>query len=403
LNFPLYIAKRYLFSKKSQNVINIISAISVTGVAVGTMALIVVLSAFNGLENLVISLFNSFDPDIKITLNEGKTFNAETFPKEAISKLEGVAHYNEVLQESALVEYRDQQYIATIKGVGPTFVKMSGLDTMMSSGKLIFEEEGRSFAVVGQGVAYSLNLSVNDLFSPLTIYMPKRGKTSLLNPESAFVTKKITTSGVFSIQKDFDIEYILVPISFTRSLLQYDNEVSAIEIDLHENVDVSEVQKELQALVGAKYKVEDRFQQHEFLYKIMKSEKWGVFLILTFILILATFNSIASITMIVFDKKKDIRILWGMGAETSLIKRIFLMEGMFITLLGNVIGITLGALICHIQQTYEVIRFEGNFVAEAIPVTMEPMDFIYVFITVTTIGLIAGWIPVRKISPEGLV
>jgi len=402
VNLPVFFAKRYLFSKKSHNVINWISGISVVAVATGTMALIVVLSAFNGLENLVISLFNSFDPDMKISIKVGKTFDTVGFPSEEIKKIEGVAYYAEVLEETALLKYRDQQYIATIKGVGDDFVKMSGIDSMLTDGQFVLEEHDRPFAIVGQGVAYSLSISVNDLFNPMTIYVPKRGVKASILATDAFKTKRIHAGGVFSIQKDFDMQYVIVPLSFARDLLQYNSEVSSIEIGLTEGADEAVVQTKIQELVGDQYHVKDRYQQHSFLYKIMKSEKWAVFLILSLIITLATFNSIASITMIILDKKKDIAILRSMGADAKRIKRIFLTEGIFINLLGNLTGLLVGAIICYVQFKFEVIKFQGNFVADAIPVAMYFTDFVYVFLTVFFIGLIAAWLPVRRIQPENI-
>ncbi|MBN4072169.1 ABC transporter permease [Flavobacteriales bacterium AH-315-E23] len=402
MNLPVFIAKRYLFSKKSHNVINWISGIAVVGVAIGTMALIVVLSAFNGLENLVISLFDSFDPDIKISIKKGKTFALSDFPSEELKKIEGVAYYADVLEESALLKYRDQQYIATIKGVGNDFVKMSGIDSMITDGQFQLEEYEKPFAIVGQGIAYSLSISVNDLFNPMTVYVPKRGVKVSLTATDAFKAKKIQVGGVFSIQKDFDTEYVIVPIDFARDLLQLDTKVSAVEIGIAEGADEDAVQMKIQELVGDNYHVKNRYQQHSFLYKIMKSEKWAVFLILSFIVILAAFNSIASITMIILDKKKDIGILRSMGADTSRIKKIFLMEGLLINLIGILGGLVLGAGICYAQYKFEIIKFQGNFVADAIPVAMYPTDFLYVFITVFIIGLIAAWLPVRKIQPENI-
>ncbi|MFH1320637.1 MAG: FtsX-like permease family protein [Bacteroidota bacterium] len=402
---PIFIAKRYLLSKKSHNVINIISAISVIGVTISTLALIVVLSAFNGLENLVISLFNSFDPDIKITIKEGKTFDAQRFPKESIKEINGVAFYTEVLEENVLLKYRSSQYIATIKGVSDDFIKTGGLDTMITEGDLILENNGQPFAVIGQGIAYSLSLSINDIFTPLSIYVPKRGEKVTLNPENAFNIKRIHASGVFSIQQDFDIKYVLVPISFAREMLQYKTEVSAIEIGFHTDIPSDQrdhIQKEILQIIGNEYIVQNRFQQHELLYKIMKSEKWAVFLILTFILIIAAFNSIASVTMLIIDKKLDIFMLWSMGANVNMIKKIFLNEGLLISLLGNLSGLLLGAAVCWVQQKFEVIKFKGSFVIEAIPVKMEVLDFIYVFITVFVIGLIASLLPVRQITKKYL-
>ena len=208
---------------------------------------------------------------------------------------------------------------------------------------------------------------------------------------------------MFSIQKDFDMQYVIVPISFARDLLDYESHVSAVEVSVSPEADIDLVQQQIKELIGDGFHVKNRYQQHDFLYKIMKSEKWAVFLILSFIIILAAFNSIASITMIILDKKKDIGVLRSMGAEPKLIKRIFLMEGILISLIGNVVGLALGALICYIQIRFEIIKFQGNFVADAIPVSMQATDFVYVFITVFLIGVLAAWLPVRKIQPENIV
>jgi len=371
-------------------------------VSIGTLALVVVLSAFNGLENLVISLFDAFDPDIKITAVEGKTFNASSFPKEAIQKLDGLAYYVDVIEENALLEYRKQQYIGTIKGVEDAFLKMTGLDTMMTAGILQLEEHGVPQAIVGQGIANSLGISVNDQFNPLTVYMPKRGLKKTLNPNDAFITRKIHTSGVFSIQKDFDIKFVLVPLSFARDLLQYDQQISAVEIAIKEEANMHDIQEEIRQIVGSEFNVANRYEQHDFLYKIMKTEKWAVFLILTFILIIATFNSIASLTMIIMDKKKDIGILWGMGAEISLIKRIFFNESMMITFLGNISGLFIGSVICYLQQKYGLIKLGENFVTDSIPVSLQAQDLVYIFLTVTVIGLLASWLPIGRISTKSI-
>jgi len=398
MKLAFYIARRYLFSRKTQNVINVISGISILGITVGTFALVVILSAFNGLENLVISLFNSFDPDIKISLAEGKTFHKKDFPISEIKNLPGIIHYTEVMEESALLEHDKQQYIATIKGVSDAFTEMSGLDSMIISGNLTLKENGIPFAVVGQGIAYSLAISVNDFFNPLTIYMPKSGLKTNINPSNSFIKRKINVSGIFSIQKDFDTQFVLVPLSFAQELLQKKEQLSAVELGIDPDYDTNAMQESITKITGNKYLVKNRFEQHQLLYKIMKSEKWAVFLILTFILILAAFNSIASITMIVFDKKKDINTLSSMGASLSLIKGIFLIEGTLITLIGNILGLGLGLMICYLQNSYKLIKFEGNFVTDSIPVHIQTADIFLIFGTVMVIGFITAWIPIRKIT-----
>ena len=377
MNFPFFIAKRYLVSKKSHNVINIITKIAITGVAIGTMALIVLLSAFNGIEDLVISLFNSFDPDIKITVKEGKTFEPGTETFDAVKKLGGVVYYTEVIEESALLKYDDKQHLATIKGVSLDFMKMSRLDTMLIDGEFKLEGENNNFTVIGQGVAINLGINLSSFLNPIHIYVATREKSSTLNPEKAFKNRLIYPSGIFSIQHDFDSKYIFVPIGFTRELLDYPTRVTAIEIGLEKSADIRKIQIQIQDLLGDYYDVKDRYQQHDLLYKIMKSEKWAVFLILTFILMIATFNVIGSLTMLIIDKKKDIKILWNMGADTLLIRKIFFIEGLLIAFVGAIIGLVAGLGICILQMEFGLIKIQGSFVMDTYPVELELMDFIY--------------------------
>ncbi len=402
MNFPFFIAKRYFIAKKSQNVINIITKIAITGVAVGTMALIVVLSAFNGIEDLVLSLFNSFDPQIRITIKEGKTFDASSTLFYDLKKMDGVAHFTEVLEENALLKYKDKQTIAIIKGVSSEFLPMSRLDTMLTDGEFILNYDSTNYSVVGQGIAYNLGVNLLNYMEPIQVYAPKRNKKTSMNPDDAFKTRGILPSGVFSIQHDFDSKYIIVPLAFARELLDYSTEVSAIEIGLKPNVKPEEIQKQMQAKLGEKYEVKDRYQQHDFLYKIMKSEKWAVFLILSFILVIATFNVIGSLTMLIIDKKKDLTILWNMGASTNLIRKIFFLEGLFISLSGAAIGLFGGLVLCLAQIHFKLIKLEGSFVMEAYPVKLVFTDFVFVLLTVFIIGVFAAWFPARQITQKQL-
>ncbi|MDQ3191952.1 MAG: FtsX-like permease family protein [Bacteroidota bacterium] len=402
MNFPFFIAKRYLISKKSQNVINIITKIAITGVAVGTMALIVVLSAFNGIENLVVSLFNAFDPDIKISIVEGKTFDKTFSEKEKIKNLPGVAFYTEVIEENALLKYKEKQYIATIKGVSENFVSMSRLDTMLIDGEFLLKEKGADYAVLGQGVAVNLGVNLLSAINPISIYVPRRTKEINLSPDKAFKTGIVYPAGVFSISHEFDSKYIIVPISMATELLDYKNRITAIEIGIKDGYKVSQVQQQIQEILGDKYNVKDRFQQNDMLYRIMKSEKWAIYLILTFILIIATFNVIGSLTMLIIDKKKDISILSNMGASTNQIRKIFFIEGIFISLIGAGIGLLAGLLLCILQINFELIKLEGSFVMEAYPVALQLNDFIYVFITVLIIGAFAAWFPAKQITKNEL-
>jgi lipoprotein-releasing system permease protein len=405
LNFPLYIARRYLFAKKSHNIINIISAISVVGVTVGTMALIVVLSVFNGFESLISSLFNSFNPDLKITATKGKTFHYTDFPLEEIKAIPGVFILTEVVEENALLKYRDKQYIATIKGVSEEFERMSGLDTMLINGSFMLWEGNRPKMIMGAGVAYFLNAGLHDLLNPISVFVPRREGKMSMNLEQAFNSKNIWPSAVFSIQQDFDVKYAVVPIQFARELLDYTDEVTAVEVGLEPGADAELVKEEIKTILDKDFFVKNRFEQQALLYKIMKSEKWAIFLILTFILIIATFNVIGSLTMLILDKKKDIAVLHSMGATNRLIRRIFMMEGVMISIGGAMIGLILGAIVSWLQQTFGFIGLGnggGSFVVDAYPVEIRLTDFIYVFITVITIGFISAWYPVRQISKKYL-
>jgi len=404
LNFSFYIAKRYLFARKSKNVINIISAISVVGVSIGTMALIVILSVFNGFDNLVQSLFNSFDPDIKITIKEGKTFSSGAERIQNLKKLKGVLYMSEIIEENALLKYGDRQFIATVKGVSDEFLNMSGIDSMIIDGEFILKENKNNYAVIGQGVAINLAVGLN-FITPINIYVPKRTEKISFNPEKAFSLKYIFPSGIFAIQQDFDSKYIIVPIDFARDLLDYTNEVSAIEIKLDPAFNQAEIQKEIKNYLGTGYEVKNRFEQQELLYKIMKSEKWAIFLILTFILIIASFNVIGSLTMLIIEKKKDIETLRSLGTNLSVLRKIFLFEGWMISILGAILGLMTGTTICWIQQHFGLIKLKGSgsFVIDTYPVSMEFPDFIYVFLTVLFIGYLAAWYPVRYISRKFLI
>ncbi|HDR89629.1 MAG TPA: ABC transporter permease [Bacteroidetes bacterium] len=379
--------------------INVISGISLVGVTVGTMALIVVLSVFNGFDNLVRSLFNAFDPDIRITLTEGKTFPADDPRLEKIREHPGVLYAADVLEENALLKYGEKQYIATVKGVSDEFLKMSGIDSMIIDGKFILWDRNMPCAVIGQGIGIYLSVGLN-FITPIQVYVPKRTGNVTLNPEQAFNRNYIFPSGIFAIQQDFDSKYIIVPIEFIRNLLEYDNEITSLELKVNPAFSETSVQNELAALAGEKYKVQNRFQQQELLYRIMRSEKWAIFMILAFILLVASFNIIGSLTMLILDKKKDIAILQSLGTEMSRIRKIFFIEGWLISAGGATVGLILGGIICWIQQTFGLIRLKGSgsFVVDTYPVDMLWTDFIFVFLTVLLIGFFAAWYPVRYIT-----
>ncbi len=406
MNFPLYIARRYLFSKKRRNVINIISGISVIGVGIGTMALIVVLSIFNGFDGLLKNLFYSFDPDLKVISTEGKSFQPDSAVLASVENHPDVAVFAKVIEENALLRYDDQQFIATLKGVDSSYVYVSGVDTMMTAGEFKLYDRGVPLAVAGQGVAYKLSLGINR-HTPIKCFVPKRDARftgSFMDASSAINQKNLYTAGYFSIQQDFDNQYVFVPIAFARDVFEYHDELSALEIKLKTDAKVESVKTELQNLLGPDFKVQNRYEQHAFFYKIMASEKWAVFLILSFILLIASFNVIGSLTMLIIDKKEDIYTLRSLGADNRAISRIFLFEGWLITAVGAVVGLVMGALLCWVQIRFGLISLggSGSFIIDAYPVETRGIDFVIVFFTVMLIGFLASWYPVRHITGKYL-
>jgi len=400
LNLSLFISKRYLFAKKSTNLINIISAFSVLGVAVMTMALIVILSVFNGFDSLIKSFFNAFDPDFKISLAEGKVFSANDSTIKQVKSFSEVFSFTEVIEENALLEYDKRKDIARIKGVSENFGLTSGIDSMIINGEFTLKTEHEDFAVVGHLLANRLSINLN-LIKPIKIWAIKRNSQPGLTNLDVFNKKSIFPIGIFSVlQDDYNTETIIVPIDFARNLLDYYDEVSSIEIKLKSGIDAVLFQEKLENFIGKTYVVKNRFQQHDYLYKVMQTEKWAIFFILSFILIIASFNLTGSLTMLIIDKKKDIITLQNMGAPNKLIRNIFLLEGWLISIIGAFGGLLLGALISWIQQQFGIIRFPETFIVTNYPVEMQIMDFIYVFFTVVMIGFVASWYPVRYITKK---
>jgi len=399
MNFPFYIAKRYLFAKKSHNVINIISIISLIGVATGVTALVIVLSVFNGFDSLIKKMYSTFDAEIKVKLVEGKTFSANSPEIEKLRNLEGVAVFSEVLEENALFRYRDRQNIGMIKGVSKNYADLTGIDSMMVDGKFELWRGSQPLAIMGQGVAYYLNANLAQ-FDPLTIWVPKRGKMASLSAENAFATKGIMPSGVFAIEQEFDTQYVIVPIEFARTLLEYKDEVTAIELKAKNDVKIETLQKRVESLLGSKYKVLNRYQQNESLFRTMKTEKLAIGLILSLILVIASFNIIGSLSMLIIDKRSDVETLRSMGADNELIQKIFMAEGMLISMGGIIVGTLLGLLICWLQITFGLVKLQGtgNFIIDAYPVDIQMLDISIVLVIVIAIGYLAARFPVRIIT-----
>jgi len=401
LNLPLFIAKRYLVSKKKQNIINIISAISVGGIIVGTMALVIVLSVFNGFSILIDTFFSSFDPDLKITAAEGKMFDPKEHEFKKIKNLPGVAHYAEIIEEVALLKYGTQIYPAIVKGVPENYTKYTSIDSLIIDGKFMLEKEGINFAVVGQGVAY--NLGIRPEFTDhIMVYVPKKGKQVSINPARAINHNYIFPSGVFAVLEEIDSKYIIVSHQFASELFESGAQVSTIEIGLNSETNTKKIQKEIEKILGSSFHVKNKYQQHDLIYKTMQSEKWAAYLILVFILVVASFNILGSLSMLIIDKKDDILIFRSMGASNKTIGQIFLFEGWLISIVGAVIGTLLGLLLCWLQITFEIIPLpnNGSFLITAYPVQIVFTDIIFIFTVVLLIGFFASWYPIKFISQK---
>jgi lipoprotein-releasing system permease protein len=392
LNTPFYIARRYLFAKKSTNAINIISGISMAGVFVGSAALIIILTAFNGFEEVVLKMFNTISPHLVISPRQGKTFDPNTGYFKALRNNKNVYSYTQVLSENALLRYNDKQSVGLIKGVSTEYLKNKGLDSITIEGKFVLTNASGSNAVIGSAIQAYLMVNIADPFNQLQIFSPKKGsKASSVNPADDFNILSIPVSGVFEVQQDFD-NVAVVPLSFARSLLGEPEKISSIEINLLQGVNVDDFKEDIEKVIGSNYEVKDRIQQNKVLYNILGSEKWAVYIILTFILIIAIFNIIGSLTMLVIDKLKDIAVLSSLGAGKQLIKRIFLLEGMMITMTGCIFGLIVGFAFCLFQQKFGFFKMsqENLAIPSAYPIAFKGTDFLLVFFTVSVFSFVAS-------------
>ncbi|RWY46220.1 FtsX-like permease family protein [Mucilaginibacter gilvus] len=401
MNTSIYIAKRYLFSKKQTHAINIISGISMLGVLVGSAALIIILSVFNGFEKVILSLYSDFTPEIKIEPRLGKTFDPNTAYLTRLSKDGRIFSYTSVLQEKVLIKYGDKPFIGTIKGVSDDFLKNKNLDSTIQYGSFTLKDSGYQFAVIGTTIQSSLGVSLKDQFTPLQIYSPRRTSGNATNPMNDFIFRTILPSGVFGIQQEFD-GLMVTPIEFTRDLLDEPRNVSSVEINFKPGTDVDKVQKEIQEKTGDSFIVKNRKEQNTELYKTINYERWSIFMILTFVLIIAIFNIIGSLTMLVIDKRKDIAILTSLGAHKGLIQGIFFFEGMMISAIGCITGVVLGTIVCFLQLEFNFVKMGAKLsVLDAYPVAFKASDFLLVVVTVGVIAVIASGISAR-LSVKGL-
>ncbi len=411
MNLPFFIARRYFFSRKIPNVIHLISFISLIGVTVGSFALIVVLSVFNGFEDVVLSLYNSFDSDLKLTPKKGKYFEPtkayfqdsttdkkETAVLKKVKSWNGVADCSFVIEENVLIRYENRQSIATIKAIRPSYLPSMGVDTMLYSGKANLTAGQSPRTIVGAGIAGKLSLNLYDQNSSLEVFTPKKGGLGFrLDPREAFRSKRIQPSGIFSIQKEFDEKYIITPLDFTRKLINRGNQVTGLEVNARSEQDMEALKTKLINHFGKGYQVKNRYEQHRYLYQVMQTEKTAVYLILVFILVIAAFNLIGALLMLAFEKKKDMAVLKSMGATGQTIKNVFFYEGLLLSMGGAFTGITLGTLLCWLQMKFELLTLKANstFVLDAYPVSFEWFDFVAVFATVVVLGFIASYYPAR--------
>jgi lipoprotein-releasing system permease protein len=404
VKLSFYIAKRYLFAKKSRNAINVISAVSVAGVAVGTMALIIVLSVFNGLEDMINKIFNTFDPDLCITASRGKVFTPDSISLVRLEEIKGIYAFSTTLEDNAALRYGDKQYIASIKGVDDNYIKVTNLDSAMYDGDFSLKTEaGNPRAVIGYGVARYLGIGVN-FITPLSIWVPRRTGGNNINPEDALIHKYIFPSGIFEIEQEFDSRYLFIPIDFCRELLEYENEISSIEIRLRNYKEEPAVRNEVEKIFGSNYVIKNRIQQQEIFYKVMRSERLAIYFILTLIIVIASFNIIGSLTMLIIEKERDIEILKSLGADNSLIRRIFIIEGWLISVSGALGGVVLGFIICWIQEKYGLIKLDSeSLIMHSYPVIIKFRDFLIVPATVLVIGYWAAWYPVRYLTKKYLL
>lgn len=405
MNFPFFIARRYVFSKKSTNAINVISAISVVGVAVGTMALVIVLSVFNGFHDLVASFFTNFDPQIELVPTQGKTAPADDPLLDKVRQMPEVSVHTDVLEDQGLAVYGDRQQMVTVMGVDDNFTQLTNIsDILYGDGEFTLQAANLFYAIPGIRLAQDMGLGAR-FDGYLKLYAPvRRGQiTDIEDPSDGFVVDSLISPGVvFAVnQAKYDRDHIICSIGFARRLFDQDGMLSSLQIRLKPGSDLAAVKKQMREIVGSKYRVLDRFEQQSDTFNIMQIEKVLAYVFLTFILMVACFNIISSLSMLIIDKKADAATLRNLGATDRQIRSIFLFEGRIISAIGAVVGILLGLLLCWLQQEFGLVHMgdsAGSFVVNAYPVSVHYDDVAIVFITVLLIGWGAAWIPTRKLK-----
>jgi lipoprotein-releasing system permease protein len=395
-------AWRYFRAKKSTNAINIIAWVSMSAIVVGAAALILVLSVFNGFEDLVKSLYSSFYPDLKITPSSGKTLILNDRQLQQLRAVNGISALSLVVEEQAVVENGDNVTAPYLKGVDSNFTKVSGVAGKVDHGKFETGTADQPLAVLGAGIEYNLGIEA-DLSAPLDVYSFRKGGPSYtVDPLASYNHAELTTAGVFRIQQDFDDHYVITNLEFGKRMLGLQpDEYSGVELAVTDPARVTEVQQALLTLLGKDYKIQTRYQQNQNLYSVMGTEKWVIYIILTLILVVAAFNMVGALTMLVWDKQKDIHVLKALGASNGLVQKIFLSEGILLAVMGGVAGILLAALICELQLKFKLIPLQGgSFLIDYYPVKMVPTDFLLVFTTILIVALLASWLPARKAAAQ---
>lgn len=402
MNLSYFIARRYLFSKKSHNAVNVISAISVIGIAVATTAMICVLSVYNGFGGLVEGMFSAFDPDLKITVKEGKVFDYHTPQFDKALSAEGIEMISESLEENALFKYEDRQVPVVVKGVSEDFKYLTNMDKLLIDGSFRLREDSTDYVTLGAGLAVTLGVRVGYV-NNIEIFAPKRDvEVNLANPTTAFTQGYAHIGGVFSLnQPDYDDQMAIIPIELARELFRYDNEVSSLDIRLKPEASVKHIKAEIEHNIGNRYSVEDRFEQQKESYNMLQIEKWVTFLILAFVLLIAVFNVVGSLSMLIVEKESDIRSLQHLGASNRLISQIFLYEGWLIAFIGIIVGIAVGLALCLLQQHYGWLRLSntpGAYIIDAYPVKVLFSDVVIVFVAVSIISMMTVIYPVKNLN-----
>lgn len=399
-----FLAWRYLFSKKEHNIINVISGISMIGIMVSTAALVVVLSVFNGMSGIIGGWFNALHPDFEITLREGKSFASDSFPLDQLRALPEVRSVDEIVCDLSLANYEDRQELLYLKGVPDNYLRDNHFEELVIDGDTALWKLRQPCAVMGTGAAGKLQVNLLS-YDMLKLYYPKRTKKNFANAAEAFNTQYLMPTGVLCTNTNYDENYIFCPIAFVRELMHYEGEATSVEIQLKEGANEERCRAEISRIVGEKYHIKDKYEQEESLYKTMKSEKFVIYLILAFILILAAFNIIGALGMLILEKKTDTAVLFSMGASKSLIQRVFICEGLLVSALGGLAGTVLGALICLLQQTFHIVKLGGggaHYIIPYYPVQIQVTDLLMVLLTILLISLLTSIIPAYNLKKSNL-